>query len=220
MCAKCCAKGGLQKIMVDLPTLLLFIGATFILVATPGPIVALVLAETLKHGPKYGVAVVLGAQTVGVIILTAYILGAAPLLAALNNYIPWIQAIGIAYLFYLGLRLLLKRHETTQALNIKARVPSDAYKASLVVTASSPKTILFFAAFFPQFIDYTVEIVPQLVALSITFIILTVILDLSWVLIARTAKAALEKRGMQRKLNTISGIILIFAAVMLAIIDL
>ena len=205
---------------MDITTLLWFSVATFVLIATPGPVVGLILAETIKHGPRFGIAVVLGAETVGIAFLALYNLGAAPLIIALDAYIPWIQAIGIAYLFYTGITTLLAKDNVADNIVIKARKPIDAYKSAVIVTGSSPKTILFFAAFFPQFLNFEANIPTQLLILSATFVFLTAVLDLTWVLIAKYAKSYIEKRGMKEKLNVISGSILCLAAVLLAVIDL
>lgn len=205
--------------MVETTTLFLFIGATFLLIAIPGPVVSLIMAETLKHGARYGFSVVGGTTVVGLFFLGLYIIGAAPLIVALGDYLDFIKIAGIAYLFYMGITNIIRRKQSADALVIKARKPFDAFKSSILITASSPKTILFFAAFFPQFIDFEREVTPQLLTLSGVFILVAFALDSTWVLIARSARSLLSGPNMQERLNLISGIILCFAAVFLMFIQ-
>ena len=88
--------------MIEATTLLMFIGATALLIITPGPVVGLIMAETINHGIRFGFMVAIGAATVSLLILLLYILGAAPLFAALDGYFDWIRYAGVVYLIYLG----------------------------------------------------------------------------------------------------------------------
>lgn len=197
---------------VDTATLLMFIGATAFLIAVPGPVVGLIMAETLKHGMRFGFMVAIGAGTVGASFLILYIAGAAPMFAALEEYFDLIRYIGVAYLLYLGLTTIRSAGKESADLHIHARRPIDAYKSALVITASSPKTILFFAAFFPQFIDMSRSVTGQLITLSIVFMLVSVIMDSTWVLIAGKARNYIDRPGMHKRLNIISGTILCIAA--------
>lgn len=205
--------------MVETTTLWMFIGATALLIAIPGPVVGLIISETLKHGMRFGFMVSFGAGTVGILFLTLYILGAAPLFAAFEGYFDWIRYAGVLYLLYLGLTTIKSAGDSVDDFHIHARKPVDAYKRALIITASSPKTILFFAAFFPQFIDQTRDVTGQLIILSVVFLTVSVSLDSSWVLIAGRARKYLAKPGMHRRLNIISGSILCIAASALLLIN-
>lgn len=204
--------------MVETTTLLVFIGATALLIVTPGPVVGLIMAETIKHGMRFGFMVSIGAATVSLLFLILYILGAAPLFAALEGYFDWIRYAGVVYLIYLGVSSIGHAGQIQDELHIKARVPFDAFRNSLLISASNPKTILFFAAFFPQFIDNSRDITSQLITLSAVFLLVSVSLDSCWVLIAGRARNYLAKPGMHKRLNIISGSILCIAASVLLLI--
>lgn len=204
--------------MIETTTLLLFIGATALLIVTPGPVVGLIMAETLNHGMRFGFMVSLGAGTIAIIFLSLYIAGAAPLFAALEDYFDLIRYLGVIYLLYLGITAIVRSGIPPNKLHIHARKPFDAYKSALIITASSPKTILFFAAFFPQFIDKTGDVTQQLIILSGVFLIVSVSMDSCWVLIAGRARTYIAKPGMHKRLNIISGSILCIAASVLLLI--
>ena len=204
--------------MIETATLSLFIGATALLIATPGPVVGLIMAETLNHGMRFGFMVSLGAGTIAVVFLGLYIAGAAPIFATLEDYFDLIRYLGVIYLLYLGIITIVRSGIPPSALHIHARKPFDAYKSALVITASSPKTILFFAAFFPQFIDNSGDVTLQLIILSGVFLIVSVGMDSCWVLVAGRARSYLAKPGMHKRLNILSGSMLCIAASVLLFI--
>ena len=204
--------------MIETTTLLMFIGATALLIATPGPVVGLIMAETLKHGMRFGFMVSLGAGTIAIVFLSLYIAGTAPLFAALEDYFDLIRYLGVAYLLYLGITSIRNAGKAQEDIHIHARKPFDAYKSALFITASSPKTILFFAAFFPQFIDNSADVIEQLIVLSAVFLATSVSMDSCWVLIAGRARKYLSQPGMHKRLNIISGTILCIAASVLLLI--
>ncbi len=205
--------------MVETSTLFMFIGATALLIAIPGPVVGLIMSETLKHGMRFGFMVSLGAGTIAIIFLSLYIAGAAPLFATLEDYFDLIRYLGVGYLLYLGLTSILSANKDHEEIHIQARKPFDAYKSALFITASSPKTILFFAAFFPQFIDNSVDVTEQLIVLSGVFLLTSVSMDSCWVLIAGRARKYLSLPGMHKRLDIISGCILCIAASVLLFIQ-
>ncbi len=72
--------------------------ATALLVAIPGPNVALIVANTLRQGFQIGVLTVLG-TTLGVgLQLVFVVLGMATVLRYAANLMVWIKWIGVAYL--------------------------------------------------------------------------------------------------------------------------
>ena len=78
--------------------------ATAILVAIPGPNVALIVATSLSHGLRSGVTTVLG-TTLGVALqLVLVVLGMAAVVEYAAGTLAWIRWAGVVYLVYLGIR--------------------------------------------------------------------------------------------------------------------
>jgi len=199
----------------------LFIGAVALLVLTPGPIVSLIIAETLSESPRHGIAVVLGAETVGIIMLALYLAGFSAIVGFLSDdVLRIVRYAGAAYLIYMAVQNFRKKpgNDDPDAVTI-ARTPMMAYKAALGIAATNPKAILFFAAFFPQFISHDLPVMPQLIALAITFAIVAPLLDTCWVAAAHGARKFLQKRGSTTLISRISGSVLAFAAIALLLIN-
>ena len=204
------------------PTLFtLFVGAIFVLVLTPGPVVSLVIAETLNESARHGFAVVLGAACVAVIFLVIYLLGFSAFIRLFSeNMLMAIRYAGAAYLVYLAIKSFRKASVPAELLpGALARTPAKAFRAAVLVAATNPKAILFFAAFFPQFLSPDLPTMPQLVVMAVTFAILAPLLDGCWVLAASGAKRLLQQKGAMQAINRLSGVILALGALALLLLN-
>lgn len=200
----------------------LFVGATTLLVLTPGPVVSLIIAETLTESPKHGLAVVAGAATMSAIMLAVYLAGFSAIVGLLSDTVMQVvRYVGAAYLVYMAVRNFMKKPAAPAADGSLplARTPWMAFRTSLAIAATNPKAILFFAAFFPQFISKDLPVNPQLVTLAVTFAILAPVLDALWVLAASRARKFLENRGSTQLISRISGSVLAFAAIGLLLLN-
>lgn len=197
-----------------------FILATAILVFTPGPIVGLIIAETLSRSARHGFAVVLGAEIAGAFMILAYLIGFTAIIELLSeNVLMAIRYLGAAYLMYLAFKAFRPAKSVGDEAAPLPRTPAMAFRTSLAVSMTNPKAILFFAAFFPQFVSPDLPITPQIVTMAITFLIIAPLLDCVWVFAASRARTLLQKRGSSQMISRISGSILALAAVALLFLN-
>ena len=200
--------------MIDPSLFLTFIAAVAVLMLIPGPNVALIVANSIAYGPKYGLLTVAGTSSAMVVQLGVTALGMTELLGHLGAWFEWIRWIGAAYLIYLG---IAQWRAPVIDLTITRPEPKSAraiFTRALLVSLSNPKTLFFYAAFFPQFITTGGNVGAQVALLSATFLILAVMLDGAWALAASSARGMLAARGRLR--NRISGGLLVGAGTALA----
>jgi LysE type translocator len=88
--------------MPDTHLYLAFVLAVTILMLIPGPNVALIVANSVTYGFRYGVLTVAGTSAAMVVQLGLTVLGMTELLGTLGAWFEWIRWIGVAYLIYLG----------------------------------------------------------------------------------------------------------------------
>ena len=79
---------------------LAFVAATAVLMLIPGPNVALVVATSIAHGPRYGLVTVAGTSSAMALQLTVTALGMTSLLTVLAGWLEWLRWVGAAYLLY------------------------------------------------------------------------------------------------------------------------
>ncbi len=124
---------------------------------------------------------------------------------------------GVAYLVYLGVTELRARPDPATSNGGNAKTGRACFWRGFIVSATNPKTLLFYAAFFPQFIDPGLPPVPQMITLSVTFVVIALIFDGSYALLASRARVWLADARRARIRGRITGSILIGAGLGLAL---
>src|SRR5918997_4421188 len=84
-----------------------FVIASLVLIALPGPDQALVMRNALVGGRTAGVRTMLGGASGLTLHAAAAALGASALLATSATAYATLKVVGIAYLVYLGVKMLL-----------------------------------------------------------------------------------------------------------------
>lgn len=83
---------------------LVFLGAVVALMLIPGPNVALIVANSVAWGTRFGLLTVAGTSAAMVLQLAVTALGIGALLSLLATWFDWLRWIGVAYLVWLGWR--------------------------------------------------------------------------------------------------------------------
>jgi homoserine/homoserine lactone efflux protein len=138
--------------MIDLQLYAAFVAAVTILMLIPGPNVALIVANSVAHGARYGLLTVLGTSSAMVLQLAVTALGMTELLATLGSWFEWLRWIGVAYLLYLGVSYWRAVPVDLTRTAPERKSPRAMVVRALLVSLSNPKTLLFYGAFFPQFL--------------------------------------------------------------------
>jgi threonine/homoserine/homoserine lactone efflux protein len=196
---------------------LAFVAATAVLILIPGPAVALIVATALAQGARGALVSVAGVSTavVGQLVVVGF--GMASAMALLAEWFEWLRWAGVAYLVYLGVRQW--RAAPVALGDVAALKVSRArlYWTGVVVNATNPKTLVFYAAFFPQFIDPLLPHGPQIAALCVTFLVVQSLLDGGYALLGGRLRPWLASRARARWRNRVTGGLLIGAGVGLAL---
>jgi threonine/homoserine/homoserine lactone efflux protein len=200
--------------MIDFSLYFGFVAAVTILMLIPGPNVALIVANSVAHGPRYGLLTVAGTSSAMVLQLALVALGMTPLLAALGSWFELLRWIGVAYLIYLGLSQWRAPVVDLTKTRPERKSPRAMFTRALLVSMTNPKTLLFYGAFFPQFVSPEHALAPQVGLLSLTFVVIALLVDGSWALAAARARHLLAARGRLR--NRMAGGMLIGAGAALA----
>ena len=188
-----------------LSTYLLYVIAVALLIVTPGPTMLMCMTNSINHGPRRAMTSVAGSVTavLGVMLLSAMGLGA--LLAASETAFTAAKVVGAAYLIWLGIRTF--RSTTVLRVDDKAGVPvrRSFYLQGLMVGASNPKSVLFFAAFFPQFLEPAAPFAPQFAILALTFVVLEFVVLTPCALGVARVLPLLRSSSLVRWINRVCG---------------
>lgn len=127
-------------------TYLSFALAITLLIASPGPVVALVLADGRSTWPTW---TILGGILSAQILLACALLTLYLALDVNTLVLEWGRLLGGLYLAWLGLCTLRASGDAAQGSDMGGR---QCFWRTLRVGLSNPKDILFFLAFLPSFI--------------------------------------------------------------------
>ncbi|RZL88221.1 MAG: LysE family translocator [Variovorax sp.] len=186
---------------MNLDTLLIFALASVALAVTPGPTMLLALSNGIAGGMRAASWGIVGASVGAAILIGVVALGLGSLLAASEWLFNAIRVAGVAYLAWLGFKLW-----RSQPVDIRAALaasPADAlrgrvaFRRSLTVALSNPKTLLFFAAFLPQFIDTASSQGLQYVVLGTLFICIDTCVMLGYAAAGTQAVRWLSRRSLR-----------------------
>lgn len=103
-----------------------------------------------------------------------------------------VKLVGAGYLIYLGVLAIRERKSLAGALRSQApdANPRRMFRQGVLVGATNPKTIVFFAAVLPQFADPATSALPvQLLTLGAIALGIQILSDGTWAMIAGTARA-------------------------------
>lgn len=200
---------------MSLEQLWLFITLTFIVSASPGPVMLSCMADAGRFGFAKSVYTMLGASTGNLVLMLLSALGLGLLVGEAEWVFHTIKWMGAAYLVYLGIALFIaKPHDLQDELpEIRS---SHLFWKSLLVAVTNPKGLIYFGALFPQFVDIHQPMTPQFTLLTVIFLAT----DLLWMAIYALGGSAimrwLTSPSHQRWFNRISGGALVAAGIALA----
>ena len=202
--------------MPDLPILVSFIVAAFVVVIVPGVTVSALVSTSLARGMAAGFWMEAGVQVGRFTMVLIVALALEAVTSVVSAAFDIIKYVGAAYLIWLGWGYITSRHGISTDRPVSARTPLQQMAAGFFVLWSNPKALIFFGAFLPQFVNPAHPAWPQVIVLGLIEMGAGLITDAVYIYLAARARTALGDDRMSL-VNRIAGVILIGAAVWLAV---
>ncbi|WP_297772311.1 LysE family translocator [uncultured Roseovarius sp.] len=202
---------------MTLETYLIYLGVVAAFFATPPDTSQLlIISNSLRHGLRRSLATVAGDLSANAIQMTLAAFGLTAVIATNADALWIVKWAGVAYLAWIGVRLILARPETTTP---DAAPGGRLFRQGFVTSSANPYAVVFFGALFPQFIDTAQPVWPQLLILGLTYLVVDGLILLLW------GWVAVRSLGRVRQLtgvwiNRVSGCLMIGAAVLLGVKDI
>lgn len=159
---------------MQIETWTLYVLTVLALMSTPGPSQLLMLSNSGVHGFKRSIATAAGDLCANALQMLAAGLGLAAVIAASATALTGIKWAGVAYLIWLGVRMIRRaKPEDPDNLGQPKRASlKTLWLQGFLTSAANPKAVVFFAALFPQFIAGDAGFWPQFLILSATYIVM------------------------------------------------
>jgi threonine/homoserine/homoserine lactone efflux protein len=209
-------------------TLAAFALAATLLILAPGPDTMLVLRNTLSGGRPAGLITATGTMSGLLIWAAAAALGLSALVRASTAAYDVLRLAGAVYLAWLGITSLFRRARPAAAAESQPATPLTTtgargvsrgrmYLTGLVSNLLNPKIGVFFVAFLPGFIPSRSASPALSFGLGLWFAVETGIYlaILAW--LAARGTEWLRRPAVQRRLERVTGVVLIGFAVRLAL---
>ncbi|MFI6179706.1 LysE family translocator [Nonomuraea sp. NPDC051191] len=198
--------------------LLAFVGACFLVAMVPGVSTAIILRQTLRSGRGSGLAATLGNETGILLWALAAAFGLSALLVASQVAYDVMRVTGAVVLVVMGVQALWQARKGSPPAEGEAVAGlRGSYLSGLGTCLANPKAAVFAMSFLPQFVPSGQNVPLTLVTLAVVW----VLVDTVWygLLIWTVAKARdfLGRPAVRRRLEQISGVVLIGLGVRLVL---
>ena len=195
---------------MDSHSILTFTLVAAIAIASPGPATLMAINNSLAHGQRSTIWSSLGNASGLFCLSAAAMLGLGALLASSEALFNAVKIIGAGYLFYLGVKQLLKKGPMLpdgiegEAGRVRP-TRGKLYKSAFLTAVTNPKATMFFTALFPQFIDQGAALLPQFLILTSIFMALSVSSLSVYAALASRAKGVLTRPALSRWVSRVVG---------------
>jgi threonine/homoserine/homoserine lactone efflux protein len=207
-----------------LTTALAFVPAAALLVIAPGPDSLLVLRNSVRGGRRAGLATAAGTITGLLFWAAAAALGLAALVRASEIGYTVVRFCGAAYLIFLGSQLLWRSRlgrdgeEPSEAGSSPARGHTAAdYLTGVGTNLFNPKVGIFFVSFLPVFIPRGISVAPASLMLGGIFLAEGIVWLTAIVCLAARLSAILSRPRIRRRMERLTGLVMVGFGVRLAI---
>jgi threonine/homoserine/homoserine lactone efflux protein len=191
--------------------LLAFIGVSVAVVVIPGPDMALVARNVLRHGRSAGIATSVGICTGILGWSIAAALGVSTLLATSAIAFTALKLAGAAYLIYLGISTL-RAHDAllVSGANGRASLPwHRAWLQGMLSALLNPKLGVFFLTLLPHFIAPDDPPAVRALQLAVLFDLIGLAWLITYSAMLGAVGAALNRPGPRRFIRWLTGTILV-----------
>jgi threonine/homoserine/homoserine lactone efflux protein len=212
-----------------LSVLLPFLLACTAIAAVPGQSTALIIRQSIRGGKRAGLATVLGNESGVFLWGCAAALGLTALLSASQIAYDAMRVIGGAVLLWFGIqslrtaRRMRKEGSSEQEEDLsmepgdRTRTASWSYRAGLLTNLANPKAAVFAMSFLPQFVPAHAPKLPTMVGLAAVWAFYEVGYYGLYVWFVQRMRAFFARRSVRRRMEQVSGVVLIGLAARMAL---
>ncbi|MFI6877347.1 LysE family translocator [Streptomyces sp. NPDC050400] len=202
-------------------TLLAFLGACTLIAASPGPSTVLIIKESLRSR-RSGFLTVLGNETGVFVWGVVAAFGLSALLAASEAAYTVTRVVGAVVLVAFGVQTLRQARRTKgEGLGDTAAAPARSgfasYRGGLLLNLANPKAAVFAMSFLPQFVPHGAPHLPAMIGLAALWAVYEVGYYGLYVWCVGRLKDVLSRAGVRRRLEQVSGGVLLLLGVRLAL---
>ncbi|GAB2944629.1 LysE family translocator [Nonomuraea fastidiosa] len=200
--------------------LLAFVGACVLVAMAPGVSTAIIMRQTLRAGRGSGLAATLGNETGILLWGLAAAFGLSALVVASQLAYDVMRVTGAVVLVVMGAQALWQARKPAPVTAAEGEAVTShrgAYLAGLGTCLANPKAAVFAMSFLPQFVPAGQDVPLTLATLAVVWVLVDVLWYALLIWAVALAKDWLGRPAVKRRLEQISGVVLIGLGVRMAV---
>jgi threonine/homoserine/homoserine lactone efflux protein len=200
--------------------LLAYAGALALLVLTPGPVVAALIARAATGGVAGAVPLAAGVAVGDVLWPLMAMLGIGVVAGVWADFLVALRIGGAAMLVWMGVSLVRKAEAAAIRVTSGGRGREPAwtgFAAGLMAIAGNPKAILFYMGVLPGFFDFRTLTPLDMAVICLASVAVPFAGNLAWAALFAHARRWLADPAAMRRTHVAAGLALVTVGVAIAV---
>lgn len=203
--------------MVDSTTLLIFIPTFFIVSITPGMCMTLAMTLGMSIGIRKTLWMMWGELLGVALVAISSVIGVATLMLKYPEVFQVVKLIGALYLCYVGINMWQAKGALAITSNKRTHIKgTELFTQGLITAIANPKGWAFMISLLPPFINSSYALPMQLTVLVLVILLSEFICMMIYALGGKSIGKLLTQQNSVKRLNKLSGTLMIMVAGWLA----
>lgn len=197
-----------------------YAAALAVLAATPGPVVAALIARAATGGVRASVPLAAGVAVGDLAWPLLAMLGIGAVAGVWANFLMVLRYAGAAILIWMGVQLIRRAEATGQAMAAGGLARESgwaAFSAGLMVIAGNPKAILFYMGVLPGFFDFRTLTPVDMGVICLVSMLVPFLANLGWAALFARARAWLANPVAMQRTHVAAGAALVAVGVAIGV---
>jgi len=204
---------------ISFSDLIFYAFGIFVLFLTPGPVWIAIISRSITGGLNGAVPLAAGVAIGDIIWPTLAIAGSAALAASYANLLLYLKYLAVILFVVLGINLINNQNLKVSSQNLKLIKSSElaGFTAGLLVIIGNPKAALFYLGILPGFFNLSRLTITDCIAIALVSSLIPFLGNLALAVMVEKSREILSSAAAMRRLNILSGCLLIFVGLLILI---
>jgi threonine/homoserine/homoserine lactone efflux protein len=210
----------MRILLLDFTLLSLFIPTFFIVSITPGMCMTLAMTLGMSIGIRNTLWMMWGELLGVAIVAIAAVIGVSAVMLEFPEVFSTLKLIGACYLLYVGMNMWRSKGKLAISLNESSSMSvskRSLFNQGFITAIANPKGWAFMVSLLPPFINDQYALLPQLSLLVVVIMVSEFSCMMLYATGGKTLGNLLSKQNNVKRLNRISGTLMIAVALWLAV---
>ena len=204
---------------ISFSDLIFYAFGIFVLFLTPRPVWIAIVSRSITGGLNGAAPLAAGVAIGDIIWPTLAIAGSAALAASYANLLLYLKYLAVIIFVVLGINLINNQNSQIGSQNLKLSKSRElaGFTAGLLVIIGNPKAALFYLGILPGFFNLSKLTIADCITIALVSSLIPFLGNLTLAVMVEKSREILSSAAAVRKLNILSGCLLIFVGLLIFI---